>query len=334
MVKIGFFELKKKEKKYIKEHFKEDDVVFVEGHLDEGNVHLVSDREVLGVFVYSKITGELLDKMPNLKFIATFSTGFDHIDLEECRKRGIKVSNVPFYGENTVAEHAMALLLCISRRIIESYDRVRQGNFEVDGICGFDLKGKTIGIIGGGHIGMHVVRMAKGFEMNVLVYDLHENKELEEKMGFRYVDINYLLENSDIISLHVPYNKYTHHLINKGNIYKMKKGVVLINTSRGGVIETDALVEALEKKHVAWAGLDVLEGECEIKEERQLLSKHFENTCDFKLIAENHILINLPNVIVTPHNAFNSKEALTRILDTSIKNIKMFLDGKWVNKVY
>tara|TARA_Y100000294_G_C8477870_1_gene305474 strand:- start:135 stop:947 length:813 start_codon:yes stop_codon:yes gene_type:complete len=260
--------------------------------------------------------------MPKLKLIVTRSTGFDHIDMHECKKRGITVCNVPFYGENTVAEHAFALILSISRKICPSVARTRNQDFNYEGLRGFDLKGKTLGIIGGGHIGMHVANMAKGFEMNVLVFDLYKDKKLVKQYGFKYSTMDSLLKNSDIITLHVPYNKHTHHLINKNSLKKMKKGVVLINTARGGLIETDALVQGLNKKIISFAGLDVLEEECFLKEEKKLLLSHAELKCNINNVLQDHILCKDERVLVTPHNAFNSIEALKRINDATIKNIK------------
>ena len=180
---------------------------------------------------------------------------------------------------------------------------------------------------------MHVVRVAKGFEMKVLVFDIVKNKELAKSLGFTYTSMNTLLKKSDIVTLHVPHNIHTHHLINKEAIRKMKHGVLLINTARGGIIDTEALVKGLKSGKIGGAGLDVLEGECFIKEEKQLLSKHFAQECDLKTILHGHLLMKMPNVIVTPHNAFNSREALSRILDTSAQNITSFLKGRVVNKV-
>ncbi|MBI3034501.1 hydroxyacid dehydrogenase, partial [Candidatus Woesearchaeota archaeon] len=253
--------------------------------------------------------------------------------LDECKKRNITVCNVPFYGENTVAEHTFALILALSRKIIEGAERTRKGDFSLDGLRGFDLKGKTIGIVGMGSIGQHVARMAKGFEMNILAFDLRKDSKLAKSLGFRYVDFEYLLKNSSIITLHCPYSKATHHLINKSNIGKIKKGGILINTARGALIETEALVNALSRGIISSAGLDVLEEECAIKEEKQLLSKRFAQECDLRTVLENHILQRMENVVITPHNAFNSTEALLRILDTTIENIKAYSRKKPVNVV-
>ncbi len=322
--KIAFFELEDWEKEYIKKNLKGYNATFIDKPLTLDNINKVKDIQILGVFIYSKINKEILDKLPKLKLIVTLSTGYDHIDLIECQQRGITVCNVPTYGENTVAEHTFALILALSRKVFQSIERTKKGDFNYDGLRGFDLKGKTVGLIGTGHISAHVARIAYGFEMNIIGYDLNQNPELIKNYGLNYVDLNTLLKNSDIISLHLPLNDKTKYTINKKNISLMKSSAIIINTARGGLIETDALVKALQNKKIAGAGLDVLEEECFIKEEKQLLSEHFMPSCNMQTLLENHILMQLDNVIITPHNAFNSTEALQRIIDTSIENIKNF----------
>ena len=188
------------------------------------NAKKFKDYEIVSTFISSQLSSETLKQLESLKFIATRSTGFDHIDLKECIKRKITVLNVPFYGENTVAEHAFALLLSLSRNIHKSYLRTTKDDFSIEGLTGFDLKGKTLGIIGGGHIGMHMAKMAKGFDMNVIVFDINKNDFLRDVVGFEYATLKDLLKKSDVISIHVPYNKFTHHLIGKEELSLMKKG--------------------------------------------------------------------------------------------------------------
>ena len=308
-------------------------VLFVDGLLTPKSASQIKSADILVTFIHSRIDKAILSKLPKLSYIATMSTGYDHIDLAYCKKHKIKVSNVPFYGENTVAEHTMGLILAIARKLPQSIERTRKGDFSLDNLRGFDLKGKTLGVVGGGHIGLHVVRMARGFEMEVLVSDPHEDKTLAKRLGFTYANLNTLLKASDIITLHVPLNKYTEHMINKDNLKKVKKGAMLINTSRGGVVDTEALLYALDNGTISFAGLDVLEGEFEIKEERQLISSHFKTTCDLKTILQDHILLKHKNVFITPHNAFNSEEAVRRILDTTIDNVKSFIAKKPMNVV-
>lgn len=228
---------------------------------------------------------------------------------------------MPTYGENTIAEHTFALILNLSRKVHKSYLRTLQGDFRIDDLRGFDLKGKTLGIIGGGHIGMHVIKIAKGFGMHVLVNGHHPNHFMSDLLHYNYVELDELLQKSDIISLHVPLTKETQYLIGTEEINRMKQGVIIINTSRGAVINTDALFEGLQSGKIGGAGLDVIEGEELIKEEAQLHkdNKHKEK---WRLLYEDQQILRMPNVVFTPHNAFNSQEALERILDTTIENIK------------
>jgi D-lactate dehydrogenase len=331
-MKIAFFELKGWEKRILKKALVKHQLRFFTEPLNLENVKKIRDCQILSVFIYSKISSEILKKLPRLKLITTRSTGFDHINLKECKKRKIKVSNVPFYGENTVAEHTFALILALSRNVHKSYVRTLKGDFSIEGLKGFDLKGKTIGVVGAGHIGLHVIKIAKGFGMEVLAYDVHQDRFLAEVLDFEYVSLDKLLRNSDIVSLHVPATPQTYHLINKQNIKKMKKGAILINTARGSVVDTEAVIEALDKGILAGAGLDVLEGEELIKEEKQLLYDK-KKVKVLKELVKDHILLAKDNVVYTPHIAFYSQEALERILDTTIKNILSFLEDQPQNIV-
>jgi len=327
-MKVSFFELEPWEITYLQLHPELGECTFTSEVLNIDNAHLAKDAEIIAIFIYSQINKQLLDALPKLKLIATCSTGFDHIDIEECRKRDIQVVNVPTYGENTVAEHTFALILGLSRKISQTQERLLHGNFSLEGLRGFDLKGKTIGIVGLGHIGRHIARIAAGFEMNVLVHTPHTDIP-----GYKYVSFEELLQQSDIITFHCPLSDGTRHMLNKKNINLCKKGAYIINTARGPIIETDALIAALDTGHIAGAGLDVLEEEgCFLKEEKQFLSRHFDNEC-IRVTLENHILLRKPNVIITPHNAFNSEEALKRIYDTTVANIQSFLAGKIQNSV-
>ena len=332
-LKIAFFEIEPWEIEYLKSPLKGFDLIFFEDKLNLRNLKKILNINILSSFIYSKVDKNAIDSLKSLKYITTRSTGFDHIDLKSCGRKNILISNVPTYGENTVAEHTFVLILALSRKIYPSLERTKKGDFSLGNLRGFDLKGKTLGVVGVGNIGRHVVRIAKGFEMNILAYDIKKDKKFAKKIGFKYVPLHYLFRNSDIITLHVPYNKATHYLVNLKTLKLFKKGCYLINTARGGVCDTTALLKGLKQGIFAGLGLDVLEEECFIKEERELLTSAFEKTCDLKTVLENHILINQPNVIITPHNAFNSKEALTRILDTTIGNIEAFAKGKPTNLV-
>lgn len=337
MAKIAFFELAKfglgGMQDYIRKFLKGHEILFFEEPLTEQNAEKAEDCEVVAFFIYSKINDSLLKKLKKAKMVTTMSTGFDHIDVETCRKKGIVACNVPAYGDNTVAEHAMALLLAISRKLIPSVERTRKGNFSLEGLRGFDLKGKTMGILGTGRIGRNVAHYAEGFDMKVIAFDKFPNDALAKECGFTYVSFDELLAQSDVLSLHLPEMPETHHIINKDNVKKIKKGCVLINTARGGLIETEAILIGLKEGNFSACGLDVLEEEVAIKEEAELLHETFQKTSDMKTLLEEHILLQHPQVLITPHNAFNSAESLTRILDTTIDNINSFLAGVPKNKL-
>lgn len=332
-LKIAFFETKPWEEEYLKSRLDDFDTMFFEEKLNEIEIEKISDVDVISPFIYSEIDEDTICSLSNLKYITTRSTGFDHVNLNTCRDKGVLISNVPVYGENTVAEHTFALILALSRKLYPSIERTKKGNFSIEGLRGFDLKGKTLGVVGTGSIGAHVIRIARGFDMKVLGYDVNENEELAREFGFEYVSLEDLFENSDITTLHVPYNEATHHLVNMENLKMFKKGSFLINTSRGSVCDTTALLHGLKDGVFAGLGLDVLEEEHAIKEEAELLAPEFENNHDLRSILENHMLIHKENVIITPHSAFNSKEAIERILDTTIKNIKSFSKKEPVNLV-
>lgn len=336
-MKIGFFGTKLWEKDYIESHKAKmpgAQLAFKEEILSEEHSPRETDFDAISVFVDSMVTKNVLEKLPNLKFIATRSTGYDHIDIAAAKTRGVAISSVPSYGGNTVAEMAFGLILTLSRKIYEGFDRIREtGNWSVEGLQGFDLRGKTIGVVGTGRIGKHSVAIAKGFGMNVVAHDVFPDEKLAKESGFKYLPLDELLAESDIVTLHVPCLPETEHLMNKKRLMKMKKGALLINTSRGAVVETAALVEALKTGHLGGAGLDVLEEEGVVKDEMDFLVSGKAEGHDWKTIIANHVLIDMPNVIITPHNAFNTKEAIERILDTTIENIAGFLRGETVNLV-
>ena len=334
MNKIAFLETTDWEREYLKKFpsfiaitdlFEED--------LNLENISKFKDYEIISCFINSQFSKEVIEKLPNLKFIATRSTGFDHLDIDTCKEKGILMANVPSYGSHTVAEFTIGLMICLIRKIYDAYDRVREtGSFNLEGLKGVELFNKTLGVIGTGRIGTNVIRIANGFGMKVLAYDKYPNEQLSQQLSFQYVPLEKLLAESDIITLHVPYNSETHHLLNKNNINLVKPGAYLINTSRGGVIETEALYQALKSGKIAGAALDVLEEEEDIKEEQELLVKgKITESEKLKTILLNHIFIDLNNVIVTPHNAFNTEEALQSIVATTIENIEGYINGKPIN---
>ena len=331
-MKIAFFEIQGWEKPILKKGLPKQNLTFYQEPLSLKNISLAKNSEIISPFIYSKINQTLISSLPKLKLITTRSTGFDHLDLKACQKKKIAVANVPFYGENTVAEHTFALILALSRNIHKSYLRTLRNDFSIEGLKGFDLKGKTLGVIGAGHIGLQVIKIAKGFGMKVLVSDAKPNKLLSETLGFTYYSLKDLLGRSDIISLHAPLIPKTHHLINKKNIKLIKKGALLINTARGGLVDTEALINALDKKILFGVGLDVMEGEELIKEEKQLLYDK-QKMASLSNLVKDHILLSKDNVVYTPHIAFYSQEALERIMETTVENITAFISGKPQNLV-
>ncbi len=333
---ITFAEVEPWEKEYItgKPLMKKHTVRLIEERLSSENVSQIdSNTEILSTFIYSRIDKAVLESLPNLRLIATRSTGYDHIDIDECKKRNIAVVNVPSYGENTVAEHAFGLVLNLTRNIHRAYLKTQLGDYTIDSsLMGMDIQGKTIGVIGGGRIGLHIARIAHGFRMNILVYDIHRDHFLETLIGFRYVSLDELLADADIIVLSLPLNEKTRHIMDKSAIEKMKDGVIIVNVARGGLIDTTALFAALDKGKIAGAGLDVIEGEELLPEDIQVLKRNsIPQTKKTLLVA--HKILERDNVVYTPHIAFYSRESLERILNTTFDNIENFLRGVIVNSV-
>jgi D-lactate dehydrogenase len=226
-MRIAFFEIQPWEQPLLEEAFKGHELFFTDKPIQESDPATLHDIEALSVFIYSRVTREVIQSIPNLRLVATRSTGFDHIDITAAKERNIIVANVPSYGENTVAEHTFALILALSRNVHKSHVRRLRNNFSIEGLKGFDLKGKTLGVIGAGKIGLHVIKIARGFGMRVLAFDAHENTFLAEVLDYTYVPLEELLAQSDIISLHTPYLPATHHLINETNIEQIKRGAIL-----------------------------------------------------------------------------------------------------------
>jgi D-lactate dehydrogenase len=332
-MKINFYEVDKDDKRFINKSLKgKFTLTFFAEPLTDSNISTAKDADVVSVFIYSVLDKKNISSLTKLKLIATRSTGFNHIDLKTASSRSIPVCNVPYYGENTVAEHTFGLILALSRNIHKAYMRTTRNNFSVEGLEGWDIKGKTLGVVGAGSIGSHVIKIAKGFGMNVLAFDLHKNHFMEEVLGFRYATLEELLKDSDIISLHCPYNKATHHLINMKNIELVKRGALFINTARASIIEPAALHYALETGIFGGAGLDVFEGEDLVKEENQMLTRNV-SVEHLRAVLEKNILLNRENVIITPHIAFDSVEAVERILETTIDNIEAFVSKNPTNVV-
>ncbi len=332
IMKIAFFEVEDWQRTYFQRRINGHQLEFFPQCLVAGDLEKLGDVDILSVFIYSRIDREALSRMPSLKLIATRSTGYEHIDIDACREKGITVSNVPSYGEETVAEHTFALILSLSRKLYLSCLKRLESDFSADGLEGFDLSGKTIGVIGTGKIGLHVIRIAKGFGMDILAADVSPNDILARVMGFNYVPLDELLRRSDIVTLHVPYNRDTYHLMDRAKFAMMRKGSYLINTARGAIVDTKAMVEAIDSGQLAGVGLDVLEGEEHVREESALLLACSRLDILASMVA-NNILLKKRNVVYTPHIAFDSKEALERILNTSVENITFFISGSPQNLV-
>lgn len=332
-MKIAVFEIEAREKPAFAGLAAAHDISLVPERLNASNASTFADAEIISPFIYSELSRHVLEQLPFLKLIATRSTGYDHIDTVYCRKRGITVCNVPSYGENTVAEHVFALLLSISHRLFEAIERARSERFSPEGLQGFDLAGKTLGVIGTGNIGRHVIRIAKGFEMDVVAADIMPDPDVAAALGFRYVGFDELLSASDIITLHAPAAEQTRNMLSESAFSRMKDGVVIINTARGSLIDAHALILALTSGKVAAAGLDVLSDEPLIREEAELICSIYEGQRDLRDLVADHVLLRMRNVVVTPHSAFNTREAIGRIVETTVSNIEAFLRGHPQNAV-
>ncbi|MEA3188139.1 MAG: D-lactate dehydrogenase [Chthoniobacter sp.] len=338
---VYFLETEKPEQQFFAEELPE--ALFAEELAD-----VPADAELLSVFIQTKIDRAFLDAHPKLRLVATRSTGLDHIDMTECARRGITVSNVPDYGENTVAEHTFALILALSRRLRGALEAARKGNATFESIRAFDLKRKTLGVVGVGRVGRSVIRIARGFEMRVIAYDLHEHPE-ESGVDFEFVPFEELLRESHVITLHVPLTAATHHLLGRDAFSKCRRGVIIVNTARGAVIDTAAMNEAMDSGIVGGAGLDVLEDERVLRQEHsaiigdQILSnlqtrspheahrRNPERVQELEKLMENSRLLARPNVVFTPHAAFNSVEAVEWINRVTVENITLFMNGASVN---
>ncbi|MDA3816780.1 MAG: 2-hydroxyacid dehydrogenase, partial [Prolixibacteraceae bacterium] len=322
MTKLALFSTKSYDKEYF-ERFKPGknmEVRYFKAALNEDTTELAKGYDTVCIFVNDQINRTVLSHLSEhgTKLIALRCAGFNNIDLKAAQEFGIKVVRVPAYSPNAVAEHATALILTLNRKTHKAYNRIREGNFSLERLTGFNLHGKTIGVIGTGKIGEAFCNIMLGFGANVVAYDLYKNEELEKK-GVKYTSINELLGQSDIISLHCPLTADTKHMINKHSLKKMKDGVMIINTSRGALIDTKAAIEALKKRKLGYFGIDVYE-----QEENLFFQDHSENIIDDEQIMR---LISFPNVLITSHQAFFTGEALEQITSTTYQNITDFENG-------
>ena len=295
----------------------EFDIRYYKGHLNPNNVVLTQDTDAVCIFVNDTADAAVIDAMVDngVKLLALRCAGFNNVDLKAAKGK-LPVVRVPAYSPYAVAEYSLALMLSLNRKIHRAYWRTRDGNFSLNGLMGFDMHGKTIGIIGTGKIAKILIRLLKGFGMRILAYDLYPDMKFAGEEGISYVSLDELYRESDIISLHCPLTDQTKYMIDKDSIDKMKKGVMIINTGRGQLINTNDLIEGLKEKKIAAAGLDVYEEEGEY---------FYEDKSD-KIIDDDVLarLLSFNNVIVTSHQAFFTKEALHNIAETTLQNIEDF----------
>jgi D-lactate dehydrogenase len=345
IVIIYFVETESAEQEFFAEHLVAHDLRFV-SQLDE----VGADAEAICIFINSRITTDFLAAHPQLRFIATRSTALDHIDLPACRERKIAVANVADYGFTTVAEHTFALILALSRRLREVMISPKGGRFSYAATRGFDLAGKTIGIIGMGRIGQRVAELAHAFRMSVLAFDIDHPDGLERSLDFKYVPLEELLRESHIVSLHTPLTAGTYHILNRETLAKCQKGVMIVNTARGSLIDTSALREALDSGQVGGAGLDVLQDERVMRQPVSHIiaadivqhlrsdavaheARDADRLRELEELMLGDALLSKSNVVFTPHVAFNSVEAVARVQQITVESITAFTKGQPVNLV-
>ncbi len=328
-LKVAFFDTKP----YDKESFNEInksfnyDITYFRYHLTPDNIVLAQGFDVVVVFVNDIISDAMMDKLADygVKLIALRCSGYNNIDLKAALGK-IKIVRVPAYSPNAIAEHTVALMLSLNRKIHRAYFRTRDSNFSLQGLLGFNMSGKTAGVIGTGRIGKALIKILRGFEMKVVAYDKFIDADFARENQVEYVELDALFRQSDIISLNCPLTKETEYLINRESIGRMKKGVMIINTGRGKLIKTSDLIQALKKGRVGSAGLDVYEEE----------SKFFFEDLSDRVLTDDVLarLLTFNNVIITSHQGFFTREALQNIASTTLQNIRDFLDNrKLVNEV-
>lgn len=322
--KIGFFDAKSYDRNVFNacNEGRDLEIHYFGDRLNEESVRLAKGMDAVCVFVDDICDRQVIDKLKEygVKLIELRCAGFNNVDLQEAVHCKIPVARVPAYSPHAVAEYAVTLMLCLNRKVYRSTNRTREWNFKLDGLMGFDMYGKTVGIIGLGRIARCVAEILHGFGMKVLAYDLYPDKVFAELQGIELVELNELYRRSDIITLHVPLTSCTQYMINNVSIDKMKRGVMIINTGRGKLISSDALIQGLRSGQVSCAGLDVYEDE----------QKYFYEDLSDSIINDDKlsILLTMPNVIVTSHQAFFTKEAMNNIAMTTLQNIRDFVSGK------
>ena len=322
-MKIAFFSSKQYDQEYFNRMNAEFNhtLSFFETRLNKYTVSLAKDHDAICAFVNDKINENTLNQMAehNIKAIALRSAGFNNVDMEAAAKLGITVLRVPAYSPQAVAEHALALIFTLNRKTHKAYNRVREGNFSLERLTGFNLSGKTIGVIGTGAIGKAFIHLLKGFDAKIIAYDPYPDDMLK-KQGVEYRSLNDLLSVSDLVSLHCPLTHDTFHIINKQSLSHIKEGAMLINTSRGKLIDTDSAIDALKEKKLGYLGIDVY-----AEEEKLFFKDLSEMIIDDDKIAR---LMQFPNVLVTAHQGFLTREALEQIALTTLQNLTDYENGK------
>lgn len=315
-MKIALFSCKSYDKLYFSNHTnsKQHQIVLFEAPLNVANASLTKGFEAVCVFVNDQLNAETLDLISanGVKTIALRCAGFNNVDIEKAKSLGMGVYRVPSYSPEAVAEHAVALMMTLCRKTHKAYNRVREGNFSLERLDGFNINGKTIGVVGTGQIGSAFCKIALGFGARVIAYDLFPSDDLK-KIGVDYVGFDELLRLSDIISLHCPLTSNNHHMFSDAQFEKMKEGAMLINSSRGGLVDTKAAIRSLKHGHLGYLGLDVYEQEAGL-----FFSDHSEEVIQDDLINR---LMSFPNVLVTAHQAFFTKEAMEEIATVTLQNI-------------
>ena len=298
------------------------EIKYFKGHLNKNNVVLTQGVDAVCIFVNDTADADVIQAMAKngVKLLALRAAGYNNVDLAAAKENGIKVVRVPAYSPYAVAEYTVALMLSLNRKIPRATWRTRDGNFSLHGLMGFDMNGKTVGIIGTGKIAKILIKILKGFGMNILAYDVYPDYNFAREYQVVYTTLDELYHSSDIISLHCPLTDATKYLINDFSISKMKEGVMIINTGRGQLIHTNALIEGLKNKKIGYAGLDVYEEE----------SEYFYEDKSDKIIDDDTLarLLSFPNVIVTSHQAFFTQEAMKNIATTTLQNVKDFKENK------
>ena len=318
-MKVAIYSFHKFEQPYLEaanQHRHE--FVYLEAELNLQNTILARDCEAVMLFTSDGADAEVLEALhkEGVRFLALRTAGFNHVDLAKAHELGMRVARVPAYSPYAIAEHTVAMILALNRKLIRAHLRVRDSNFSLNGLTGFDMNGKTVGVVGTGKIGAVLIKILHGFGCRILAMDLREDEELIEKYGVEYCSFEQLCQESDIICLLVPLNEYTHYLVNEKTIALMKPGVMLINTSRGAIVKTKAVIDALKTRHIGSFGTDVYE-----EEEGLFFQDHSEDILQDDTIAR---LMTFPNVLITSHQAFLTDTALLNIAETTIDNLDYF----------